>query len=110
MQPVVAPIQGTVVSIDVRDGDSVKVGQQLVVLESMKMEHVVAAESAGVVTSIPIAVGDTVMPGDALVLVEAREGIDAADVVATAAVDLEHVRADLAEVLARLVGGHDHTC
>src|SRR3954466_5906552 len=108
MQPVVAPMQGTVVSIDVQDGDTGKVGQQLVVLESMKMEHVVAAESAGVVTSIPISVGDTVMPGDALVLVEARAGIDPPDVVATAAVDLEHVRADLAEVLERHDVGLDH--
>src|SRR3954466_7925501 len=108
MQPVVAPMQGTVVSIDVRDGDTVKVGQQLVVLESMKMEHVVAAESAGVVTSIPIAGGDTVMRGDALVLVEAREGIDAADVVAASAVDLSLVRDDLAEVLERHDVGLDH--
>ncbi len=57
MQPVRAPMQGTVVSIDVREGDVVRAGQQLVVLESMKMEHVVAAEVAGVVTSVPIAVG-----------------------------------------------------
>src|SRR3954470_23000595 len=108
MQAVAAPMQGTIVSIDVAEGDAVRRGQQLVVLESMKMEHVVAAESAGVVTSIPIAVGDTVMPGDALVLVEAREGIDAADVVATAAVDLEHVRADLAEIVERHDIGLDH--
>ena len=105
---VAAPMQGTVVSIDVGEGDTVKVGQQLVVLESMKMEHVVAAESAGVVTAIPIAVGDTVMPGDALVLVELREGIDAAAEVATEAMDLDHVRADLAEVLERHEVGLDH--
>src|SRR5687768_13348235 len=105
---VAAPMQGTVVSIDVGEGDTVKVGQQLVVLESMKMEHVVAAETAGVVTSIAIAVGDTVMPGDALVLVEAREGIDAADEVAAVDVDLDHVRADLAEVLERHDVGLDH--
>ena len=74
MQPVGSPMQGTVVSIDVAEGDAVRIGQQLVVLESMKMEHVVAAEWAGVVTGIPIAVGETVMPGDPLVFVEAREG------------------------------------
>ena len=66
MPAVRAPMQGTVVSIDVGEGDAVRVGQQLFVLESMKMEHVIAAEVAGVVTGIPVAVGETVMPGDAL--------------------------------------------
>ncbi|MEA3020926.1 MAG: hypothetical protein QOI47_2450, partial [Actinomycetota bacterium] len=56
MQPVVAPMQGTVVSIDVGVGDVVGAGQQLVVLESMKMEHVVRTDAAGVVTGIPVAV------------------------------------------------------
>ncbi len=43
-------MQGTVVSIDVGAGDAVRAGQQLVVLESMKMEHVIVAEWSGVVT------------------------------------------------------------
>jgi acetyl-CoA carboxylase carboxyltransferase component len=101
-------MQGTVVSIDVGEGDIVRVGQQLVVLESMKMEHVIAAEAAGVVTSIPIAVGDTVMPGQALVLVEARDDAVAADAVVESTIDLEHVRPDLAEVLERHDVGLDH--
>src|SRR5688500_14152299 len=98
---VAAPMQGTVVSIDVGEGDPVKVSQQLVVLVSLEMEHVVAAVSAGVVTRIPIAVVDTVMPGDALLLVELREGVVAAAEVATEADAPVYVRADLAEVLAR---------
>src|SRR5436190_992004 len=49
MPSVAAPMQGTVVSIDVSEGDVVRKGQQLVVLESMKMEHVIAADVAGVV-------------------------------------------------------------
>src|SRR6476661_275445 len=99
MQPVAAPMQGTVVSIDVADGDQVRVGQQLVVLESMKMEHVVAAEWSGTVTAISIAVGQTVMPGDALVLVEPGEGASATDDDVRAALDLDVVRADLAEAI-----------
>ena len=93
-------MQGTVVSIDVAEGDRVRVGQQLLVLESMKMEHVISADSAGVVRGIPVATGDTVMPGDALLLIEAGEGT-AAEEVAVAAIDLDHVRADLAEVIER---------
>ena len=101
-------MQGTVVSIDVGPGDVVRAGQQLVVLESMKMEHVVAAECAGVVTSVPVAVGETVMPGDALAFVEAREIGDDDVVAANDDVDLELVRADLAEVIERHDVGLDH--
>ena len=101
-------MQGTVVSIDVGEGDVVRKGQQLVVLESMKMEHVVAAEWAGVVTGIPIAVGDTVMPGDALAFVEARADASASDEAVVAVVDLERVRDDLAEVIERHDIGLDH--
>ena len=101
MQPVVSPMQGTVVSIDVVEGEAVRIGQQLVVLESMKMEHIVTAEWSGTVTRVPIAVGDTVMPGDPLVLVEAGGDATAASRAVEVAVDLEHVRADLAEVVER---------
>ncbi len=44
-----APLQGTVVSVAVSAGDAVAAGQALVVLESMKMEHVVVAEVSGTV-------------------------------------------------------------
>jgi acetyl-CoA carboxylase carboxyltransferase component len=102
MQPVGSPMQGTVVSIDVAEGDVVRIGQQLVVLESMKMQHVVAAEWAGIVTGIPIEVGETVMPGDPLAFLEAREGsAGGAEDVIGEAMDLERIRADLAEVIER---------
>ncbi|MEA3055717.1 MAG: hypothetical protein QOD30_1149, partial [Actinomycetota bacterium] len=108
MPPVAAPMQGTVVSIDVREGDVVRKGQQLLVLESMKMEHVVAADLPGVVTSIPVGVGDTVMPGDALAFVDERADVQDADAVVESTIDVEHVRADLAEVLERHDVGLDH--
>ena len=73
MQPVASPMQGTVVSIDVAAGDVVRVGQQLVVLESMKMEHVDRGRVVGRrSTAIAIAVGETVMPGDPLAARRAR--------------------------------------
>ncbi len=108
VQPVASPMQGTVVSIDVGAGDVVRAGQQLVVLESMKMEHVITAEWSGVVFSIPIAVGDTVMPGDPLAFVDAADAATTADDVVAAAIDLDHVRADLAEVSERHDIGLDH--
>lgn len=108
MQPVAAPMQGTVVSIDVAVGDIVRAGQQLVVLESMKMEHVVAADAPGLVSGIPVAVGQTVMPGDALVALDEVEATEVVEVVGTSTIDLDHVRPDLAEVLERHDVGLDH--
>jgi acetyl-CoA carboxylase carboxyltransferase component len=103
-----SPLQGTVVSIDVGAGDAVRVGQQLVVLESMKMEHVVVAEWAGTVAGVTVAVGQTVLPGESLLSIEPGEGARAVGDAARATVDLDHERADLAEVLERHDVGLDH--
>ena len=94
-------MQATVVSIDVRQGDEVRVGQQLFVLESMKMEHVVAAEVAGVVTGVPAVVGQTVVPGDELATIDARDVGAATEAAAAEPVDLDRIRPDLAEVIER---------
>src|SRR5206468_221046 len=47
-----APMQGTVVAIDVSPGDAVPAGAQLLVMEAMKMEHVVAAPVGGIVRAL----------------------------------------------------------
>ena len=108
MHVVAAPIQGTVVSIEVRPGDTVRRGQPVVVLESMKMEHVVTAEFAGVVDEVTAAVGATVAPGDPLLTIarsaDSATGVD--DDVASE-VDPTTVRADLAAVLDRHERTHD---
>jgi acetyl/propionyl-CoA carboxylase alpha subunit len=49
-----APIQGTVVSIDVAMGDTVAAGTPVLVMEAMKMEHVIAASESGTVREIPV--------------------------------------------------------
>ena len=69
----VAPIQGTIVAIEVDEGAAVRRGQPLAVVEAMKMEHVIAAES-GTVRQITMAVGDVVREGYPLVFVEAADG------------------------------------
>ena len=66
-----APLQGTVVAIDVAAGDAVRKGQQLLVMEAMKMEHVIAAPASGIVQSLAVARGDTVFEGRLLVLLDA---------------------------------------
>lgn len=93
----VAPMQGTIVSIAVAEGDTVRAGSPVLVMESMKMEHVVEAEASGTVRHVAVAIGDTVFDGDPLVLIEAG-AVAAASADATEEVDLETIRADLAEV------------
>ncbi|MCO7221429.1 biotin carboxylase N-terminal domain-containing protein [Klenkia sp. PcliD-1-E] len=68
-----APMPGTVVRVAVAEGDAVTAGQAVVVLEAMKMEHVVAAPADGTVAELRAAVGDTVDTGAVLAVVEVGE-------------------------------------
>ncbi len=63
---VTVPMQGTVLRLLVADGDDVKVGQTICVLEAMKMENNVNAESAGTVKDLKVSEGSTVGPGDVI--------------------------------------------
>ncbi len=95
-----APILGTVVSIDVREGDAVHAGQQLLVLEAMKMQHVVHAKTAGIIRLITVAANDTVFEGHPLAFVE--PGSEAGEAERTQnVIDLAGIRPDLAQVLDR---------
>ena len=68
--PVKCPLPGTVVSIKVAVGDKVTPGQNLLVLEAMKMENNIDADRAGVVKQIFVQQGATVMEGDNLLIIE----------------------------------------
>ena len=61
--PVKAPLPGTINAINVKVGDTVAVGDVVVVLEAMKMQNNIEAEYAGTVTSILVNPGDSVMEG-----------------------------------------------
>ncbi|WP_456787801.1 urea carboxylase [Cellulomonas sp. P5_C5] len=65
-----APFVATVFRVDVRPGDVVERGQQLLALEAMKMEAPVTATVAGTVVDIVVTPGDQVGPGQVLVIVE----------------------------------------
>ncbi len=58
-----APMQGTIVKVSVSEGDTVAAGDQVVVLEAMKMEQPITAHKAGVVTGLSAEVGATVTNG-----------------------------------------------
>ena len=70
MATVDAHITGTVWTVDVAVGDRVEVGQEVAVLESMKMEMPVESEASGTVASILCAEGQSVAEGDVLVVLE----------------------------------------
>lgn len=67
MGQVVASMAGTVFQVLVAEGDAVQAGQDIVVLESMKMEVPVQADVTGSVKAVLVQVGDFVNEGDALV-------------------------------------------
>lgn len=95
-----SPQQGVVVAVSVDEGQTVASGAELVVLESMKMEHVVRADGPGQVHSVAVKVGDVVEVGAPLVFVTPADVDDAAQA-EVETVDLDHIRPDLAETVER---------
>ncbi|HSV86770.1 MAG TPA: biotin/lipoyl-containing protein [Levilinea sp.] len=63
---VVAPIPGTIISIDVQPGDAVEHGQTLCILEAMKMKNAIRSTRSGKIAAIHINVGDLVRHNQAL--------------------------------------------
>ena len=64
-----APLPGNVLSIKVNQGDTVKEGDVLLIIEAMKMENEVAAPCDGSVQQIVASVGQMVSTGDALIVI-----------------------------------------
>lgn len=96
----VAPLLGTVVAVEVTVGATVRLGQTLVVLDAMKMEHPIDSSFAGVVSALLVGVGETVVEGQVLIVVSPQAAV--AEAVADAvADDPTRIRPDLADVLAR---------
>ncbi len=66
---VVAPMPGKIIAVKVAVGDSVKNGQELIVMEAMKMHNPVLAGSDGVVKEILVKAGDPVQAGSVLAVI-----------------------------------------
>ena len=101
-----APFAGVVVAIAHGTDEQVGAGTALIVLEAMKMEHEVLAQTDGVIRRLAVAVGDAVEEGQ-LLLVLAAGVAAAASADGPAAVDPSAVRADLQQVRARHALGLD---
>ncbi len=92
----VSPLLGTVSAVLVAAGARVRVGEELVMIESMKMEHPVLADVDGEVTEVLVSVADTVSAGQVLVRLSATTGRATADPEASPVVEAPAERADLA--------------
>ena len=103
---VLAPMAGSVVSIDIAVGDSVSAGQSLAVLEAMKMHHEVIADSGGVVQAIHAAEGD-IVEEDGLLISLTVAGSNDESISAVRTYDLDAERRDLNEVYSRHEIGRD---
>ena len=96
-----APMQAVVQCINVAVGDAVQAGDEIAVLEAMKMQHGLSAPASGLITEILFDVGDVVEEGGALLVLRGG-GEAAAETTAEKQADPDHIRPDLAELQARL--------
>jgi acetyl-CoA carboxylase carboxyltransferase component len=101
-----APMQALVITVRAEVGQTVARGQPLVILEAMKMEHIVAAERSGVVRKVLVDADAMVAARDLLVVLEPAEHAELATSAAEEA-SLDVIRPDLAEVIQRHAFGLD---
>lgn len=66
---VTSPLPGVIIAVKVNVGDKVKAGQEVAVLEAMKMENSIEATQDGTVTAINVAKGDSVLEGAPIVTI-----------------------------------------
>lgn len=67
---VTSPMPGTILGVKVKEGDAVKAGQLVIILEAMKMENEIVAPTDGVVASVAVKEGDTVETDATLVVLK----------------------------------------
>ena len=101
-----SPLQGTILEIAVALGKAVRAGDPVMIMESMKMEHVITSPISGLVRALNVAQGDTVFEGHPLAFIEPADLATAAGA-GEEAVDLDFIRPDLAAVIERHRGTLD---
>ncbi len=105
-----APFAGTVLRLGVAPGDDVPAGAILVVIESMKMEHVIEAPASGTVQSYAVVIGNAVQTGDPLLRFrlsgEGSVGAQATPAQSSEA-GTDSIRPELSELRRRVEGTRD---
>lgn len=99
-----AEMSGSIVRILVKEGEAVRRGQPVLILEAMKMENEVVSPADGVVKSIEVIEGDRVQAGDVLIRIRSEEG-SGADKGKSESVkgDGTHVKAEMAGTIVRVL-------
>ena len=64
------PITGKIVSVNVKEGEAVKEGDVLCILESMKMENPIVAPVSGTIAQVGVSADQLVKPGDIVAAIE----------------------------------------
>lgn len=98
--PIRATMQSTILSLMAAPGDDVLIGQEVVVVNAMKMEHVFKAPVSGTVREVMVSEGDTV-PEESVFLIIEEGTITGEAVQDEVELDLDTPRPDLAEVIRR---------
>ncbi|HEY2872349.1 MAG TPA: carboxyl transferase domain-containing protein [Reyranella sp.] len=98
--PVPAPMQGTIVSLSVKEGDAVAAGQPLLIMDAMKMQHEIRSPARGYVRRIAVEAGETIYEGHPLLFVEEAD-VEVKGAAVEEKIDLDHIRPDLAEYFER---------
>lgn len=65
-----SPLPGVILDIKIKEGDEVKKGQTVIVLEAMKMENSISADRNGKVVAIKVSKGESVLEGTDLIIIE----------------------------------------
>lgn len=66
---ITSPLPGVILDVNCKEGDVVKKGQKVMLLEAMKMENVIEAECDGTITSVKVGKGDSVLEGAVLLII-----------------------------------------
>ena len=67
--PVTSPLPGVIIEVAVKEGQAVRAGQKVAVLEAMKMENEIGADKDGTVTAVHVSKGDSVLEGAPIVTI-----------------------------------------
>ena len=89
-----APIQGTVLSVDVAAGDEIGAGQPIATIELLELHHIVRADRSGAVQAVSVSPGQTIRAGDPIALI-AGSDVEASPVVAGEGTNPDQIRSDL---------------
>ena len=98
--PILAPMQGSIIAIDLEVGSQVSRRQPVMIMESMKMEHVIESPTNGTLQEIRTALGETVFEGAVLAVILEHE-VESDELDDRAELDPDFIRPDLAEVYRR---------